>query len=335
MRIALDVLGGDYAPGVTIAGAVDAAKAFGHEIILVGPQSTIEEELRKYKTANLLLTIHHASEVVAMDESPVQAVRQKKDSSIVVATQLVAEGKADGFISAGNSGATMAAALLYLKRLPGVARPAITTIFPTIIGKTIIIDVGANVDCKPKHLLQFGVMGKVLFEKMFAVSNAKIGLLSIGEEDSKGNELSIAAFDLLKKTSLNFIGNIEGRDIPKGTADVVVCDGFVGNIVLKFGEGLASMMLKLIKNGIKSHPITWISLPFLWPVLNDLRKKVDYTEYGGAPLLGVNGACIISHGGSNAKAIKNAINATAKFAKENINKYICEEIAKNGIALDE
>ncbi|MCB4790839.1 MAG: phosphate acyltransferase PlsX [Elusimicrobia bacterium] len=331
MRLALDAMGGDNAPLVTTEGAVMAAKELKHDIILVGNESVLNLELAKYRTKNLPISVYNTTETIGMDELPAQAVRQKKDSSMVVASRLVSEGKADAFVSAGNSGAAMAAALLSLKRITGVSRPAIATAIPTLKGISLLLDVGANVDCKPKHLLQFALMGKIFLQEVFNIANPKVGVLSIGEEDSKGNELSLATFDLIKKTDLNFIGNIEGSDIPKGKADVVVCDGFVGNVVLKFGEGVAEMMLKLVKEEFKAHPIAWASLPFLWAALKDLRKKVDYTEYGGAPLLGVDGVCVISHGSSNAKAIKNALRAAARSVEKKINSTISTEIAKYGL----
>ena len=328
MRIALDAMGGDFAPGVTVEGAIAAAQQSSHHIILVGNEERIRTELARHKTKNLALTICNATEIIEMDESPVQAVRQKKDSSLAVAANLVAEGKADAFVSAGNSGAAMASALMYLKRIPGVSRPAIASVFPTINGVCLLLDVGANVDCKPKHLQQFALMGSICMETVFGIKEPRVGLLSIGEEETKGNELSLAAFELLRNAPLNFVGNIEGREIPAGKCDVVVCDGFVGNIVLKFGEGVAEMMLRLVKEEFKAHPISWASLPFLWAALKDLRKKVDYSEHGGAPLLGVDGACIISHGRSNAKAIKNAILASARFAEQKVNKVIAESITR-------
>lgn len=328
MRIALDAMGGDNAPIVTVEGAVHAARESGHEIILVGLEDVIKKELQKYDIKKLKISVKHAPEVIGMDESPAQAVRQKKDSSLAIAAKMVADGNAEAFVSAGNSGATMASALLYMKRIAGVSRPAIATIFPTLSGICTLLDVGANVDCKPKHLLQFAVMGKIYTEKIHNIKNPRIGLLSIGEEESKGNELTLATFELLKNTKLNFTGNVEGRDIPVGNTDVVVCDGFIGNIVLKFGEGLAEMMLKLVKNQLKAHPIAWASLPFLWSVLKGLRKKVDYSEHGGAPLLGVDGVCIIGHGRSDAKAIKNALLAASRFAEKNITAEIAKEIAE-------
>ena len=328
MRIALDAMGGDHAPVVTVEGAIAAAKESNHEIILVGQEAALKIELAKYKVKNLPIRIENATETVGMDESPALAVRQKKDSSLAVAARLVSDGKADAFISAGNSGACMASALLYLGRIPGVSRPAIATAFPTYSGHCLAIDMGANADCKPKHLLQFAIMGNIYSKEVLGISNPRVGLVSIGEEETKGNELTLAAYDLIKKADLNFVGNLEGRDIPRGKADVAVCDGFVGNVILKFGEGVAEMMLRLVKDELKKYPIAWAALPFLWMALKDLRKKVDYTEQGGAPLLGVNGGCIIAHGRSNAKAIKNAIFQGVRFAEKDVIKEIALEMSK-------
>ncbi len=333
MRLALDAMGGDHAPAVTIAGALLAAREFSYDIVLVGPEKIIREELAKHKNiGSLPITVVNADEVIGMDENPALAVRQKKNSSMAVAARMVADGKADAFVSAGNSGAAMATSLFTMGRIPGVSRPAITTLFPTLRGMSAVLDVGANVDCKPMHLQQFAIMGKLYYKDVFGVENPKVGLLSIGEEDSKGNELSLATFDLLKKTNdLNFIGNVEGRDIPKGTADVVICDGFVGNIVLKLAEGIGEMMFSLIKNGMKAHPFAWAGIPFLWAALKDIKKRVDPSEYGGAPLLGVDGICIIGHGGSNEKAIKNALRAAARAAQAKVHIDIAEEIKKYGV----
>ncbi|MEW6041318.1 MAG: phosphate acyltransferase PlsX, partial [Elusimicrobiota bacterium] len=305
--ISLDAMGGDSGVSTTVEGAVKAANEFNIKVNLVGDQNLIKKELSGYKFANGNIDVTHASEIITMDDSPAQAVRQKKDSSIVVATRLVAEKKAAAIVSAGNSGAIMASTLMLLGRLPHTLRPAISTVLPTLKGTCIVIDVGANVDCKPKHLLQFAVMGNVYVKEFWSIEKPRVGLLSIGEEKSKGNELTTETYKLLEETDLNFIGNIEGRDIPNGKVDVVVCDGFVGNILLKFGEGIAEMLFKLIKQDLKKHPVAFASIPFLWGALKDLRKQVDYSEYGGAPLLGINGVSIICHGGSNSKAIKNAI----------------------------
>jgi glycerol-3-phosphate acyltransferase PlsX len=331
MIIALDAMGGDFAPVSTIEGAIFAAKESRHKILLVGPKKLITKKMLEYSKqrsiASVDIEIVNATEVIAMDEHPAKAVRQKKDSSLSVCARLVADGKADVFVSMGNSGAVMAAALFYLKRIDGVLRPAISTTFPTTSGNCIIADMGANVDCKPEHLVQFGIMASLFCEKVTGIKNPRVGLVSIGEEQTKGNELTLAAFDLLKRANINFIGNIEGRDIPKAKADVVICDGFVGNIILKFGEGFAEMILNLVKKELNRHPIMWAVVPFLWFAIRNLRKKVDYSESGGSPLLGVDGICIIGHGGSNSKAVKNAILAGAKAAKYNLTYGIKEAIA--------
>jgi glycerol-3-phosphate acyltransferase PlsX len=326
MRIAVDAMGGDLAPQAVVEGAVQAFRQYGHQIILVGDPLSINEQLVRLDASGLGLKIEQSDSIVGMDESPAQACRQKPNSSIMVSARLVAEGKADAFVSAGNSGASMAAALWHFHRLPGVSRPAITVLFPTLNGFCVMADAGANVDCKPKHLLQFAVMGSVYMKCILNRPNPRIGLLSIGEEPSKGNELTLAAAELLKNYVPNFIGNVEGRDIPKGMADVVVCDGFVGNVVLKFAEGLAESIILLVKEGVKERPVAKLGGLFLQGLMKDLKKKLDYAEYGGAPLLGVNGACIISHGKSNPKAIRNAIRAAAEFVEKKTNDHIRSEL---------
>jgi glycerol-3-phosphate acyltransferase PlsX len=332
MIIALDAMGGDFAPISTIGGAILAAKQSNHKVLLVGKEKTILDEMskysKKYNLKSLNIEIINADEVIAMDEHPVKAVREKRNSSLSICASLVADGKADAFVSMGNSGAVMAAALFYLKRIEGVLRPAISTFFPTMDGSCIIADMGANVDCKPEYLLQFAMMASLFCEKVAGVKRPRVGLVSVGEEPTKGNALSLAAFELLKKTDMNFIGNVEGGDIPKSKADVVICDGFVGNVILKFGEGLSEMILRLVKKALKKHPFAWVSLPFLWLAIKDLRKNVDYTEVGGAPLLGVNGISIVGHGSSNAKAVKNAIFAGVRSAEHNLVYEIKEAMAK-------
>jgi glycerol-3-phosphate acyltransferase PlsX len=332
MIIALDVMGGDFAPISTIEGAIFAAKECDHKIILVGPEKVITDELSKYNKRcdikSFNIEIVDAPEVIGMDEHPAKAVRQKKKSSLSICAKLVAEGKADAFVSMGNSGAAMAAALFYLKRIEGVVRPAISTALPTVRGYCVVADMGANVDCTPEYLLQFGIMSSIFCEKVIGIEKPKVGLISIGAESIKGNGVTLGAFELLKKADINFIGNVEGRDIPRGKVDVVICDGFVGNVMLKFGEGLAEMILKLVKDELKRHPIAWASLPFLWFAIKDLRKKIDYNEFGGAPLLGVEGVCIIGHGSSNGRAVKNAILAGLRTAEHNLTVEIRGAIAK-------
>ncbi|MDD5021171.1 MAG: phosphate acyltransferase PlsX [Endomicrobiaceae bacterium] len=332
MIIALDAMGGDKAPDINIEGAVLATKYTEHEVLLVGKQEVLYPLLDKYaKIHNVLsskIKIINATEVIEMHESPASAVRQKKDSSMAVCAKLVVDKQADAFVSMGNSGAAMATAIMYFKRIPGVLRPAISTPFPTISGMCTILDVGANVDCKPEHLVQFAIMGSIYAEKVLGHPKPKIGIISIGEEDTKGNELTFAVSDMLKKTSLNFIGNIEGGDIVKGKAHVVICDGFIGNVILKFGEGVADMVIKLVKDSVKSNPLFWGMIPFLKLAMYSMKKRVDYTEQGGAPLLGVNEVCLIGHGKSNAKAVKNAIIVSAKYASKHVNDEIAQELAK-------
>lgn len=249
----------------------------------------------------------------------------------MVCAQMVAEGQADALISAGHSGATMASSLWHLKRLPGVSRPAIATIFPTLDGSCVVLDMGANVDCKPKHLFQFAVMGSIYARAIFGLERPRVGLLTIGEEEGKGNETVNDTHPLLKESSLNYVGHVEGRDIPKGTADVFVCDGFVGNIILKFGEGLADALLKLIKTEIKKHPLSALAAKlFLKAPFKAIKKKTDPSEFGGAPLLGVGGVSLICHGGADPKAIKNAIRGAGVFVEKDINRQISEELHQSG-----
>ncbi|MCG3203416.1 MAG: Phosphate acyltransferase [Elusimicrobia bacterium] len=328
MRIALDAMGGDLGPAINVQGAIEACKEIpGLEVVLVGNQHKLHKILKPHHLKpHTKLDIHHADDVVGMHESPVEACRSKPDSSIMVCAKLVADGTVNGLVSAGNSGATMTASLFQLKRLEGISRPAIATILPTLTGHCVMLDMGANMDCKPKHLLQFAVMGSVYFQAMFKKPNPTVGLLSIGEEEGKGNELTLETHSLLKNSGLNYMGNVEGRDIPQGKADVVVCDGFVGNVVLKFGEGLAEAIIKLMKQEIRGHPIALLGGLLIKNVLKSIKKKVDPTEIGGAPLLGVQGISIVSHGGSNSIAIKNALRVGAELIEDNINEHIASKL---------
>lgn len=308
MKIAVDAMGGDYAPREIVAGALEAVRD-GIEVILVGDSDSILKELGNGRRDSI--EIVHAAETIAMGEQPAIAVRKKKDSSIVRSVRLVKEGRAGAFVCAGSTGAVMAASLLGLGRIKGIDRPAIASVFPGEKGRTVLLDVGANVDCKPKHLLQFGIMGYLYAEKILGVKNPRVGLLSVGEEESKGNELTLEAFPLLKAAGINFVGNVEGRDIFNGLADVVVCDGFVGNVVLKAGEGLAMSLLKMMKEELARNWLSKMGTALTLPALKELRRRVDYAEYGGAPLLGVNGVVIVCHGSSTAFAVKNAIKVAA------------------------
>lgn len=325
MKIAVDAMGGDYAPEQIVLGSIQAVKNFPCEIVLVGDESKIESILKtesNYKS--LSITIHHTTEVVEMGEHPADAVRNKKDSSIVVATELVKEGECDAVLSAGSTGAAVTAAQLILRRIRGIGRPAIATPIPTPNGVTLLLDSGANVDSKPEHLAQLGLMGSIYAKQVFSKENPKVGLLNIGEEETKGNEQVKETYQLLKDfKSINFAGNAEGRDIPKGNFDVVICDGFVGNVVLKFAEGLTGTILKLIKDAVNDDGITAkFGALLLTPTLKKLGKRFDVTEYGGAPLLGVNGCCIISHGSSDAKSICSSIRAANDYVNSDVLEHI-------------
>lgn len=331
MKIAVDAMGGDFAPDEVVLGAVEAAREYHCDIILVGDQERIQKLLEQHGGKGLSISVQHASEIIEMDEHPSISIRKKKDASIVVATRLVKEGKADVVISAGSTGAAVAAALLGLGRIPGIERPTIATPMPNLTGTTVLLDSGANVDSKPKHLLQNAIMGAVYAEKILGITKPRVGLLNIGEEETKGNELVLETFPLLKQAPLNFIGNVEGRDIPKGNVDVVVCDGFVGNVVLKLSEGLASAIMTLMKQEIEAQGIlTKLAAALVLPALRGLRKKLDYAEYGGAPLLGVDGGFIICHGSSKAKAIKSSIRVARDFVHNRVVENIRQSFAKDG-----
>jgi len=322
MRIALDAMGGDFAPEVTVAGAIESVNENDVHVVLVGDQEVLRESLRSKKYPPERISIVHASEVVRMHESPSIALRRKKDSSIRRAVDLVKHGEAQAAISAGHSGVAMATALFVLGKLPHVDRPAIATVMPSLTGSFVLIDVGANVDSKPENLLQFALMGEAYYRTIFKVEAPRIALLSIGEEDTKGNELTKETFKLLKAAPLNFIGNIEGKDVFVGSADVIVCDGFIGNVVLKVSEGLADTIIKMLKREISNVATGRIGFMMLRPALKSFKRKTDYSEYGGAPLLGINGTCIISHGRSSARAIKNAIRIAAEMSEERVNELI-------------
>lgn len=330
MRIAVDAMGGDNAPQAIVAGAVQASKEYGVGVILVGIEQVVREELKKHPQAKTLpITIRNASEVVDMLDSPVTVFRRKKDSSIRVANELVKSGEAVAVISAGHTGAAMATSLLVLGKLEGVERPAIATFMPTVKGTSIILDMGANVDCKPNHLLQFAVMGEVYAKYLLKIASPRVGLLSIGEEETKGNELTKEAFKLLTETSLNFIGNVEGRDVMSGKADVIVCDGFIGNVVLKVSEAVAETIGLFLRTDIEKSLIRKIGYLLVRPAFQNLKRRVDYAEYGGAPLVGINGISIISHGRSSDRAIKNAVRVATELAKSEVNKHVHDDIEKN------
>ena len=332
VRVALDAMGGDNAPGEIVLGAVQAAREYGMGVYLVGREDAIRAELAKHDTVELDLPIIHTDEVIEMDEHPATAVRRKKNASMTMALQLVRDGSALGAVSAGNSGAMMAASLFTLKRLEGVDRPALGGVLPTKDGACLVIDMGANTDCKPEYLQQFALMGSIYMERIFHIQAPRVGLLANGEEESKGNQQVQEAHSLLKASAgtlgLNFIGNVEGRDIPAGSADVVVCDGFVGNVVLKLSEGLAETLLSMMRTQMTSTLPRKFAAAVLRPGLRAMFRRLDYAEYGGVPLLGVNGSAIISHGRSKAKAIKNALRVARETAESDVAGAIADGLAK-------
>jgi glycerol-3-phosphate acyltransferase PlsX len=327
MKVVLDAMGGDHAPQVNIEGAVQTVQESDDiEVILVGDETAIRKELKGRKYEAGCISVVHASQVVEMHESPTAAIRKKRDSSIRVGLGLVKAGKADAFVSAGHSGAVMGTSLLLLGMSKGVDRPAIATLMPTLRDTFILLDVGANVDCKPENLQQFALMGNIYCKLVLGREKPKVGLLSIGEEDVKGNELTKEAFKIIRQSSINFIGNIEGKDIFTGAADVVVCDGFTGNIALKISEGLAEAILKMLKREISNVTAGRIGYLMLKPAIRNFKKKTDYDEFGGAPLLGINGTSIISHGRSSAKAIRNALRVADDFARKRVYEAISDAI---------
>ena len=334
MKIAVDAMGGDYAPEEVVLGAIEAVKSYSLDVVLVGDTNKIKEVLNRYGAKdNSHLSIVHASQVIDMGEHPAQAIRKKKDASIVVATQLVKDGACDAVVAPGSTGAAVTAALLGLGRIKGIERPCIATPIPSKKGITVLLESGANANSKPKHLVEGAIMGSHYAKYILGVGKPTVGLLNIGEEASKGNELAQATYPLLEKLkTISFYGNVEGRDIPKGTVDVVVCDGFVGNVILKFGEGMAMFIIRLGKDTIKSSGfIAKLGALAVYPALRTLKKRLDFTEYGGAPLLGVDGSFIICHGSSKAKAIKNAIRVAGELAQQDVVGHIRKSIEEEEV----
>ena len=342
MRIGLDAMGGDKAPASIVEGALLASRdrKADYQVVLVGDKGKIQRELERLGVSVPPFEVVHASEVVSMDEPAAEAARKKKDSSLAVGMGMQKEGKLDGFVSGGNTGAVMATAVLTLGHLEGVDRPAIASYFPSEKDAVVVLDVGANADCKARNLYEFGVMGTIYTNYILKRENPRLGLLSIGEESTKGNELTLVSYRLLSESKLNFIGNVEGHDVLKGTCDVVVCDGFVGNIMLKFAESIESFLYFLIKEELRRSILFRTGAFLLKYPLRSLRKSLNYAEYGGAPLLGVDGVCIICHGKSSPKAIKNAVKLASKMVNEKVNEHIKEELrnsyqleGKNGKSL--
>jgi glycerol-3-phosphate acyltransferase PlsX len=338
VTIAVDAMGGDHAPRTEVEGAIRAAKSLDVKIILVGREDALRDELSRHDGARSLpIQIVHASERVTMEDSAAKAVRGKRDSSIRVACRLVRDGVAEGLVTAGNTGAVMVTAKLVQGMLPGVDRPALASAFPTLTGRpAVMVDVGANVDCTDRMLGQFAVMGEIYSRVIFRIENPRVGLLSIGEEEHKGNEVTRKAHALLKTLPINFIGNVEGGDVYSGHTDVLVCDGFIGNVALKVSEGLVDVIKQMLQESLEATIAGKIGYVLSRAAYADFKKRLDYSEYGGAPLLGVRGVCIICHGRSNANAIKNAIRVAAEFSSGEINNRIETELQRwsaNGLAV--
>ncbi len=327
--IALDAMGSDRAPKPEVDGAILAARQYGVRVLLIGREPQLRAELDRHTNiTHLPIEIVHASEVIRMDEKAAQAVRSKRDSSMRVGLRLVREGRAAGFVTAGNTGAAMATAKMVLGALPGVDRPALAAVFPNALGTAAtLLDVGANVDTKPDNLEQFAVMGEIYFRSIFGTRRPRVGLLSIGEEEGKGNELTREAYRLLKQLPINFIGNVEGRDLYNGMVDVIVADGFVGNVALKVSEGVANLVRYVLKESLRATITRQFGALLSRSAFADFKRRLDYSEYGGAPLLGVKGVCIITHGSSNANAIKNSIRVAAEFSERGINASIEKGLA--------
>lgn len=326
MKIALDVMGGDAAPETTVGGAIRAARELPIDVVLIGNQPLVEQQLARYAHRPRNLSLIHAPETIGMDEPPVASVRKKKASSINVGMECVRDGRADAFVSAGNTGAVVCAATLNLGLLPGVERPGIAIVLPGLRGETLLIDAGANIDPKPVHLLQYALMGEAYVRFVLGKPRPTVGLLNVGEEETKGTDFIRETYTLLEGSGVNFVGNVEGRDIFMGEYDVIVCDGFVGNVALKTSESLAYAINQTLKRALGMSLITRLGAWLSRAAFQALRKEIDYAEHGGARLLGVNGVCIIAHGASSAKAIKNAIRVGYESARHDVNRRLIEAV---------
>lgn len=319
MRIILDGMGGDNAPGAIIEGAVLASKEINHDIVIIGQEELINQELKKYKYNHEKITVADAREVITNDEAPVRAVRSKKDSSIVKGINMVKQGEGDIFISAGSTGALLSGGLFILGRIQGIDRPALASIYPIVGGEpSLLVDAGANAECKPNNLLEFGIMGNIYMEKVIGRPSPRVGLVNIGTEAAKGNTLTKVAYELLEQSNMNFVGNVEAREVPKSACDVIVCDGFTGNVILKLTEGLAWNILQVIKKKFTDGVKAKLGAALLIDKLGELKKEFDYSEYGGAPILGIKGPVVKMHGSSNANAVKNTILKGIPFVEEKV-----------------
>jgi glycerol-3-phosphate acyltransferase PlsX len=339
MKIVLDAMGGDYAPRVTIHGAVWAARDFGIEVQLVGKPDVIQAELAKHDISGLVLPVIPAGEVIEMDDhNPASSVKAKKDSSMVVGMEMLKQRQTDAFVTMGNTGGALAAALLHLGRIPGIRRPAVSTVYPCASewGFCFLLDIGANADCKPEYLYQFALMGSIYTERVLGIHNPRVAIVSNGEEEGKGNMLVQDTLPLLKEGPFNFVGNVEGKDIPAGLADVVVTDGFTGNVILKVSEGVAKMLLDAIRTEIKARPLATAGAALAKPAFKAVGKLLDYREFGGAALLGVNGVVIIGHGRSDAYAVRNAIRLARQALESNVIGAIKKGLEiSSGVAISE
>lgn len=331
MKIAVDAMGGDNAPKAIIAGSVLALREIESSIVLVGKEDIIKKELEKNTTDFKRIDILNANEVVENDDKPVKAIRNKKDSSMVKGFESLKGKEVDAFVSAGSTGALLAGSLLKIGRIKGIDRPALAPIYPTKKGFSLLIDAGANTDCKPRNLLEFGIMGSVYLQQVLGINEPKVGIVNIGTEEGKGNRLVNEAYDIMRKSDMNFYGNLEARDVPAGIVDVIVCDGFVGNVILKLTEGVAMNMTSMLKEAFMKNFISKLGALILKGGLKEFKSKLDYTEYGGAPLLGVKRPVVKAHGSSNENAIKNAIKYGEIFSKNGVIEKIEEEIFKIGV----
>jgi phosphate acyltransferase len=334
ITIAVDAMGGDHAPRPEVEGSVLAAREFGVRILLAGQPAEVRRELARHSLRGLAVEVVPASEVIAMTDSPTHAFRKKKDSSAHVAARLVHQGQANGLVSAGNTGAVMTVARFVLGTLPSVHRPALAAQLPTSRGGVaVLLDVGANVDSKVAHLVQFAIMGEIYYRLIFGLRRPKVALLSIGEEECKGNELTREAYGRLKDLPLNFVGNVEGRELFSGNVNVIVCDGFIGNVALKVSEGAAQQVAVLLKKALRSTLASKVGYVLSRSAYKEFRRSIDYSEYGGAPLLGVRGITVIGHGGSNANAVKNAVRVAAEMARARLNERIEQELSALPVAV--
>ena len=336
MIIIVDAMGGDHAPAEVVRASVRAVQDFDIKVLLVGKEDAIKRELANCKYNSDRIIVHHAEEVITNDESPTKAIKAKKDSSMVVGFKLLKEGKGDAFVSAGSTGALLAGALLLIGRIKGVDRPALTPVLPTDKGCTLLVDAGANTNCKPENFLQFGIMGSAYMKKVLGVAKPRVGLVNVGTEEGKGTDVVKSSYTLLENAPLHFIGNIEAREIPKGDVDVIVCDGFVGNVILKLFEGMGMTFYANMKALFTKNIFTYLAAILVKSGLKAFKKKMDYSEYGGAPLLGIDGVVIKAHGSSDSQAFYSAIRQTKVFVEtgviEEIKEYICKEPAEQGRA---